>query len=699
MSGKYRIKLAERLQSLTGKHVPALTALVTGVLFLITMTVLLVNGAKEIQENMEDFLGGQFEKIESSVTDVTRSDDSTNRYSAYQMAMANQTEMDGADYSYISGSFLMNMDCDILNESRNCLICTLWNQGETDSRKITMGFLPQNTSDVGAFLWNSDLIRSSADSDQGLTVKGYWKDDIFMTVQISGDYVEYISPVDPPENCALETITVGKDNSDWRHCRIECISKNYGSERFSTVNFVKRWQQVDKLMKEFRPYALPLAEMQEYRMDSGGLFSFRTMRIVPVVDPYGASGNIRMLLAYCTSFSPLGLAAKELLMNGTMLTLLCIFFAAGFLLASGAGILRKREIQGFQDEFQRQKKALDYAQNAEAARREMTSAIAHELKTPIAVLSSYAEALQENIDAEKQSYYLGVIREETERMDRMVLELLDLSRLEEGRYKLRRESFDLEELVREILRPIESSIQEKQLTLEWQIGERETNADRYRFGQVVENYLTNAIAHTPQGGKIVLRIGMNRETFSVENQGRNIPTDQLNKVWETFWQGDSSRNKRGSGLGLAICRSVMMLHGGNCKVENTASGVRFTANISNVRNGGVVTSMLREDVVELSYPIAQEYTTVERVFLRLRLLDSIGLHREIRANNIQCGNLVVKSATDHLYPGYVICWEDFRITITVDTRLKQQALLVNQFQPVGRLSNFPASSGAGHFVR
>lgn len=183
--------------------------------------------------------------------------------------------------------------------------------------------------------------------------------------------------------------------------------------------------------------------------------------------------------------------------------------------------------------------------------REMTSAIAHELKTPIAVLSSYAEALQENIDAEKQPHYLSVIREETEKMDRMVLELLDLSRLEAGRYKLKREDFDLEALAKAVIEPLEPEIQSKELKLKWQVGNPTVHADSYRMGQVVENFMTNAIRHTPQGGVITIRIGTQRETFSVENQGKSIAQENLRKVWETFWQGDASRNKRGSGLGLA----------------------------------------------------------------------------------------------------------------------------------------------------
>ena len=288
---------------------------------------------------------------------------------------------------------------------------------------------------------------------------------------------------------------------------------------------------------------------------------------------------------------------------------------------------------------------------------------------------------------------MEVIREETDKMDRMVLELLDLSRLEAGKYKLRRENFDLEELALEIIKPLESRIEAKGITVEWQIGEKETFADRYRFGQVAENFLTNAIRHTPQGGRIILRIGMNHETLSVENTGRPIPQEQLGKVWETFWQGDRSRNEGGTGLGLSICRSIMQLHGGSCKVENTASGVRFTANIDRAK-AIALTALPRERVVELEYPIAQEYTTLDRVFTRLRLLDMGSLRREVQAGNVQCNGKPVESATERVYPGQLLCWEDFRITVTMDNELKRKAILVNQFGATGRLSNFAPHVGA-----
>ena len=341
--------------------------------------------------------------------------------------------------------------------------------------------------------------------------------------------------------------------------------------------------------------------------------------------------------------------------------------------------MRRAELRPLQDELTRQQQAIAYAKNAEESRRAMTSAIAHELKTPIAVMSSYAQALQEHIDESKQEHYLGVIREEADKMDRMVLELLDLSRLEAGRYKLRRQDFNLTELVREILKPLEPEIAEKHLDISWQIGEEKANGDRYRFGQVVENYLTNAIRHTPDSGKIVLRIGMNHETFSVENQGEHIPQENIKKVWETFWQGDAARNTRGSGLGLAICRTIMTLHGGSCKVENTGMGVRFTATLDAAKP--VFRSYFRPlEQVELRYPISQGHTTVENIMRRLGLLEGTALKREIRAGNLKIGRKAVTSPSQRVYPGNELSWQELSIFIVLDESEKHYRLLYEQIR-------------------
>ena len=222
--------------------------------------------------------------------------------------------------------------------------------------------------------------------------------------------------------------------------------------------------------------------------------------------------------------------------------------------------------------------ALHYAETAEDNRRQMTSHIAHELKTPLAVIHSYTEGLQEHIAEEKRDKYLEVILSETERMDAMVLEMLDLSRLEAGRVKLSRDEFSLQELCRSVFDKLELALQAKELQVTYTCYCSDiVIADESRIRQVMENFATNAIKHTPHGGEIRIRVtaDYSGHTFSMENDGENLPAEVLDKVWDSFWRQDESRTSPGTGLGLAICKGIITLHGGTCAAYNTKKGVEF----------------------------------------------------------------------------------------------------------------------------
>lgn len=702
MRKRERRSISENLSDIQAKHLPVLMAVLTGILFALTMLVLVFVKAVDIRGVMEKDLPKIFEEMREEIDAVEAMEDGSEESirSAYQLVMASYDDVLSSEYPFLSASYIMNRGGNVVMQSRNMMIVSLSKDGE-EWMNIPMAFRRENTSEVAALIWPGMAALSTqltvnpnathARTDWAV-ISGYWSEGLFWVQTIEKPDFTYESNLEVPGNNQLVTyIANGVIGSDWRYLKTVNISKNFGKTDYHSANFVRGWGKADRLIEYRIPmyWDTPVGWVQE-----GNLFSMKSYGVMRITDVHDVfTGENRMQLVYCTEYSPMALAFGYYISTGLFWVLLGVYVVFGVALATLVIHLRKKEVSVLEDQIQQQKQALDYARDAENSRRQMTSAIAHELKTPIAVLSSYSEALQENIDAEKQKYYLEVIREETDRMDRMVLELLDLSRLEAGKYKLRRENFDLEELVREIIRPLESQIDEKKITVEWQIGEKETLADRYRFGQVVENFLTNAIRHTPQGGRIILRIGMNHETLSVENTGRPIPQDQLGKVWETFWQGDRSRNERGSGLGLAICRSIMFLHGGSCKVENTASGVRFTANIDKSK-ATTLTARPKERIVELEYPIAQEYTTLDRVFIRLRLLDMNSLRREVKAGNVQCNGKNVENVTERVYPGQILRWEDFRITVTMDNDLKHKAILQNQFGATGRLSNFAPHVGA-----
>lgn len=211
-------------------------------------------------------------------------------------------------------------------------------------------------------------------------------------------------------------------------------------------------------------------------------------------------------------------------------------------------------------------------ERVERVRRETTAALAHELKTPLSVLSATAELLGDNLAPEKQAHYLGVIQQQAQRMDGSVRHMLELSRLETGAKALRRTAFSLAELAQERLQaalPADSTIRTEFAAQ----GEYEVNADRALLTRALDALLENAVQHTPEGGCITVHLADG--VLSVTNTGDAIPADALPRLWEAYYQADPSRSAKGDGLGLSIAKTVFDLHGFTCGAENTEIGPKF----------------------------------------------------------------------------------------------------------------------------
>lgn len=241
-------------------------------------------------------------------------------------------------------------------------------------------------------------------------------------------------------------------------------------------------------------------------------------------------------------------------------------------------ISAQKELQTLRQENQQLKTALDYAQNAEINRRQMVSNITHELKTPLAVIHSYAEGLQAGIAPEKQGRYLDVITEEADRMDAMVLEMLDLSRLEAGKVRLAQDRVELLSLTQGILEKLAPLLEVKGLSADFAVADVcHLTADEGRLSQVITNLVSNAIKYSPEGGKITLTVFQRNgiSHFLIENQSAPLSQDALERVWESFYRTEQSRTSKGTGLGLSICKAIIELHRGTCHVKNTSTGVEF----------------------------------------------------------------------------------------------------------------------------
>lgn len=211
-------------------------------------------------------------------------------------------------------------------------------------------------------------------------------------------------------------------------------------------------------------------------------------------------------------------------------------------------------------------------ERVEQARRDTTAALAHELKTPLSVLSATAELLSSDMAQDKRAHYLEVIRQQAARMDGSVRQMLELSRLEAGAKALRREQFTLSTLAQERL---DAAIPpDTNLHIEVTVsGTDEVDADRALLARALDAILENAVQHTAPGGSIFVR--MENGVCAVVNTGAPIPADALPRLWEAYYQADASRAAEGNGLGLSIAKTVFDLHGFAYGAENTDEGPRF----------------------------------------------------------------------------------------------------------------------------
>lgn len=213
-----------------------------------------------------------------------------------------------------------------------------------------------------------------------------------------------------------------------------------------------------------------------------------------------------------------------------------------------------------------------------ARERAFTRAAAHELKTPLAILRTHAEALQEDIAPEKRKQYLDVVLDESDHMAELVGRLLELSRLESGA-SLNRETVDLSALVREVWAPLTLQLEQKEITLALELQEIQIGGDRMRLKEAIENLASNALRHCTRGGRIQVRLERHgaQVSLSVYNDGPAVPAEDLPHLFEPFYRGDKSHNRDsgGTGLGLAIVRAAVVAHGGDCSAENRKGGVCF----------------------------------------------------------------------------------------------------------------------------
>lgn len=226
----------------------------------------------------------------------------------------------------------------------------------------------------------------------------------------------------------------------------------------------------------------------------------------------------------------------------------------------------------------------------ENMRKDFIAGVSHELKTPIALIQGYAEGIKDNVaDEEGRDFYLDVIIDESNKMESLVTDMLELSKLESPNFSLTLASFNIKVLIENICQKLNSFIIDKNIVLTLNLYDSYVNADEFRIEQVLINFLTNAIRHTTDNGfiKITLKnLDESNIIIFVENSGSKICEDDLINIWNKFYKVDKSRSRTfgGTGLGLSIVRNILNLHKSKFGVHNTESGVEFFFTLSTSKN-------------------------------------------------------------------------------------------------------------------
>ena len=209
----------------------------------------------------------------------------------------------------------------------------------------------------------------------------------------------------------------------------------------------------------------------------------------------------------------------------------------------------------------------------ETQRKETTNALAHDLKTPLSIISGYAQNLMENIHTEKREYYAGNIDANVKRMDKIIQEMLELSRLESGSFQVRFEDVSLGEACGKITDRYSKVCKDKNIKTSLE-GDAVIKADNSLIERVIDNFFVNALNNTPEGGTICVRIFDNILEFY--NSGSHIPEEKLKEIWLPYKKLDASRgNTKGTGLGLSISRTILELFKFQHGAKNCNDGVVF----------------------------------------------------------------------------------------------------------------------------
>jgi two-component system sensor histidine kinase BaeS len=214
-------------------------------------------------------------------------------------------------------------------------------------------------------------------------------------------------------------------------------------------------------------------------------------------------------------------------------------------------------------------------------RRAFAADVAHELRTPLAIVQGELEALVDGVERPTPER-LGSLHEETLRLARIVEDVETLAAAEGARFRLERQRIDLAEVASDAVAHLHAQADGAGLDLAAELESVSVEADRARLEQVARNLLGNALKFTPAGGSVIVSVtaASGDACLIVEDTGPGITDDELPHLFERFWRGRSGRNTAGSGVGLAVAAELVRAHGGHIDAaRRLGGGARFTVTL------------------------------------------------------------------------------------------------------------------------
>ena len=426
-----------------------------------------------------------------------------------------------------------------------------------------------------------------------LYIKNYYYDYVKQSLQNQAEYTNlYYNPSVNVEPSSFEkkvnNIIKNKDTGNHSKFAIQIIDKNrriivdqYGFNTNEVVNY-EDVERALKDAKELYPYTYRLSTTKEHLMSIS----------VPIKVNNIVEGAIR----YTVSLDKIDYAifklVAELVLAGICILIIGVSLSLRFAqtliqpltelkqfaneLAHGNYSIKLKNTNISDDEIGDLAKTFEYMaeeiDKSEKLKEEFISSISHELRTPLTSIKGWSETLgYEGISKEELDLGLTIIQDETERLIKLVEELLDFSRLASDRIKLKIDIVDIEVLTKGVVNQLVVKAKENNINLKIEFENEnieKIHGDKDRLRQVLINLVQNSLKFTAEGGYVIIRVSQNEEytTIKVLDNGDGIEKENLEKVLDKFFQEDY--NKSGSGLGLAISNEIVKLHGGSMNIHS-----------------------------------------------------------------------------------------------------------------------------------